>query len=246
MSTRFIGVDVETTGLDFKESRITEIGFVVMELGSHKPLDCQTYFVYEQDVKKVPEEITKLTGITLDHLVYHGVTPEHAARTVRHACQTFNVDYLVAHNAAFDLTMLKEFSDRNGVRVLDSPLPVIDTATDLPEELYAEARTHTLSYLAAHMGFINPFPHAALFDVMTMMKVLFAHDVEKVVERSKIPWVVVAAGVKYDDRQLAKDRRYRWEEIDGVKYAKRWVKKVKQDRVEIEQQEAPFPVAVIN
>ena len=243
---RFLGIDTETTGLDFKESRITEIGFVVMELGSHKPLDCQTYFVYEPDVKKVPEEITKLTGITYDHLIMYGKEPLAAAWAIGEAVKRYKVDYLVAHNAAFDMTMLKEFSLRHNFKILDNEIPVIDTAADLPEELYAEARTTTLSYLAAHLGFINPFPHAALFDVMTMMKVLFAHDVEKVVERSKIPWVVAAANVQYDDRQLAKDRRYHWENLDGQVYKKKWVKKLKQDRVEKEREEAPFPIAIIN
>lgn len=247
---RFLGIDTETTGLDFTEDRITEIGFVVMEAGNPKPLDMQTYFVYEPDLKSVPEDITKLTGITYDNLVYYGETPEVAAGKLSEAIKKFKVDYLVAHNAPFDMKMLASFSSRHGIKILDKPIPVIDTAKDLLPELYEEARTRKLSYLAAHLGFLNPFAHAAIFDVATMFNVFFSQDTDAIIERFKVPWVVVAADVSYKDKDLAAQRGFKWQRVshyhDAKVYEKKWVKEIKENELAAIQQEAPFKVAIID
>jgi hypothetical protein len=100
-------------------------------------------------------------------------------------------------------------------------------------------------YVAAYFGFLNPFPHAALFDAMTTLKVLEQFDVAQVAARAAQPWVVLRAMVDYDNREQAKARRYYWETLGDKKYPRAWVKKVKESDVEKETAAAPFRVVQI-
>ena len=88
-------------------------------------------------------------------------------------------------------------------------------------------------------------PHAALFDVMTMLKVLECFDVEAVAMRAVIPWVVVAAQVDFDNKDKAKARRYSWEALGDKRFPRQWVKRVKECDVDKEKAEAPFEVVKI-
>jgi len=244
----FMGIDIETTGLDKENDLITEIGIVIMEAGKTKPLHMETFFVYETRLNQdsISEEITQLTGIDYNMCLQHGIAAQETSYRIKGAIAEHKVEYLVAHNGRdFDLPFIASFCQRNDVSFFTKTLPLIDTKEDLPEELYVKARTSSLGYLAAHCGFINPFPHAALFDVMTMMKLLFRYDLKEVVRRSKIPWVIATAKVGYNDRQLAKDRKYRWEQLGDLRFPKKWVKRVKEDMIKKEQQDAPFDIEII-
>lgn len=244
----FMGVDIETTGLDPQKDCITEIGIVVMKKGQTKPLHMETFLVYEPCLKEaqVTEEITELTGITYNMLLMHGIDQEETSFRLKGAIEEYKVTHLVMHNGRnFDLPFIKAFSQRHDVQCFPEDFPLIDTREDLHEDLYAKARTEKLSYLAAHSGFLNPFPHSALFDVMTMMQLFFNDDVDSIVSRLKIPWIYVAASVDYNNRQLAKDRKYRWQEIGDLVFPRKWVKRIKQDMLQKEQQQAPFEVQVL-
>jgi len=243
-----MGIDIETTGLDREKDCITEIAIVIMEQGKTKPLHMETFLVYETLLKEYlfTDKIVELTGINYNMCLQHGIDPHELTSRIKGAMNQYKVECVVAHNGRdFDFPFIATFCQRNGETNFLHGLPTIDTREDLPEELYAGAKTGSLSYLASYSGFLNPFPHAALFDVMTMMRLLFSHDVSEIVKRSKIPWVIVTAKVGYKSRQLAKDRMYRWQELGDLNFPKQWVKKIKENMVEKEQQEAPFDIEII-
>ena len=91
--------------------------------------------------------------------------------------------------------------------------PWIDTCTDVPYPPSVGSRT--LRYLAADHLFINPFPHRAIFDVMTMLTVLSHYNVEEIAVLAKSPVIHVQAKVGYDEREKAKARGYMWEGQTG-------------------------------
>ena len=243
------GLDLETTGLDAETCHITELGYIVKQTYTKKPMIMVSQLCYDETTygkEPVPTEITELTGITNDLLLGWG---EPIGSVLSHFLTvTREVDFFVAHNGhnfdrPFLLRKLKEYlPDADQTHPVFNPAKWLDSQADIEHK----GRSNSLSYVAADMGFLNPFPHSALFDVATMLKIVERFDFAAIVERAKIPWVVVQAHVSYDNRELAKARRYRWEEPgNGKKYQKSWVKMLKADKVDAEAELPGFKVSVL-
>jgi hypothetical protein len=86
-----------------------------------------------------------------------------------------------------------------------------------------------LSYIAADHGFVNPFSHRALFDVMTMLNVLSAYELPKVIENALCPKIEIMAHVLYENREKAKKLGYRWEN-------RLWSKVIRENRFNYEEE----------
>lgn len=149
---------------------------------------------------------------------------------------------VVAHNGSgFDRPMfdaqLARMLEAEALRSQIAALPWIDTCLDVP---FPEAiTTRKLVHLAAEHGFLNPFAHRAVFDVLTMLRVMAAYPIEPILESAKQPLVTCIAQVSYDDREKAKARGYRWRG-----QSKLWVKHLKAHRLEEEKAQAGFPIEV--
>ena len=115
------------------------------------------------------------------------------------------------------------------------PLPWIDTRFDIPYPKQMFIRN--AEYVEAQHSLVNPFPHRAVFDVMTMLQLLAKYDIQEVAARSKSPTILVKAQVSKDDREKAKQRGYRWE-----KETTSWVKHIKEIDLETERADAGFQV----
>lgn len=249
---RVLGLDFETTGFNYQENdRITEIGAVLWETDNQQPLLTFSEYLYEESYPPQSDEIVRITGITNEMLKEFGVSPALGFARLANLVEKYKVKYIVAHNGEnFDRPFLGAELNRHlpyihalapdagGGRDAVSDcvrlggVPWIDTRSDIPYEVEPDSRK--LKHLALDLGFINPFPHRALFDVLTMLKVLSASDIEKVVEYQKIPWAVMRAVVDYKDKDQAKALRYSWEKIGEKQYPKFWVKKVKENQIEKE------------
>jgi DNA polymerase-3 subunit alpha (Gram-positive type) len=135
---RFVVFDIETTGLKPNLDAITEIGAVLVEGGKI----ISEYHSYVNPVRRIPPEITKLTGIS-DETVQNAprineVLPEFLA-FCEGAC-------LVAHNAQFDMGFIKAAARRGDIEVEH---PVLDTLL-LARSLLPSMKSHRLDALAKH------------------------------------------------------------------------------------------------
>lgn len=238
---KLLGIDFETTGLSFEKDRITEIGAVLWCTETAAPMQIFNVLVKHEDGPGITEEITRLTGITQAMLDAYGVAPDRAfARLIQ---MMLEADALVAHNGmGFDKPMLEAQIKRS--KACRDALPPdweplwIDTCMDVP---YPEAiTTRKLVHLAAEHGFLNPFAHRAVFDVLTMLKVLERYPIEAVLESARQPMMTLQALVSFDDREKAKARGYRWKAE-----TKQWLRNMKAHLVEKEMAECGFQVAVV-
>jgi DNA polymerase-3 subunit epsilon len=236
MKRRYVtGVDVETTGLDPAKDTITEIGAVLWDVDELKPAALFSATIATDE--EVPAEIQKLTGITPDLLKVPIAVPLFSAlrRLSMFASQSL---YYVAHNAKFDREFLKNAAEKvakaEGLSLKAVPLlakPWIDTKTDLPTEV----KTSKLVYLAAEHGFLNPFAHRAVFDVLTMLTVMSRYPFEEVIDLQASPSVLVTARTQYNERHLARDAGFHWNAD-----VKAWQMNIKKCR--LEGREFPFEV----
>lgn len=240
---RLCGIDLETTGLDFDKDHITEIAWIIKDFKDPKALVQRSSLIYPK-FDAVSAEITELTKITHRHLVRGGSSFESVVADLEYDLTELEVDYIVAHfGNNFDRPMLLSCMKRNGVEAVKiSTMPWLDTKADIS---YPKGWSTSLRYVAAELGFLNPFPHSALFDVATMLRVLEHYDINEVIARSKEPTLVIRALTKYDDRELAKKARFRWESLGDKTYPKCWVKRIKASELSKEKADVTFEIVII-
>ncbi len=206
--SRILAIDLETTGLDAKADLIIEVGAAVWDTDRKAVLATRSTFISGVAVKP---EITAITGITQADIDEWGQPLDNVLAMLDGLGH--GVDYYAGHNArAFDRLFL-------GDRIVDRPW--LDTMTDLPLPEGMKARA--LSHLAAEHGFLNPFPHRALFDALTSLRLLACYPIEEVVRYALAPTVTLAAyGLPFERKDEAKSAGFQWDAARKV-----WTKTVK-------------------
>lgn len=238
-----LGVDVETTGLDLEKDRITEIGAVLWDTNGGKPIKLMNELCYScVDYPSITDEITRITGITQDMLNKHAVQPPVALRKLD-AMMSWG-DYVVAQNGLnFDKPLIEKAFLRAGIE--RPPCKWIDTKCDIPYPPEIKA-PYSLTHLAAQHGIVNQFPHRAVFDVLSMLKILSLYNLDEVIKYANSPAVVVQAIIPapWEDegkgKTAAQARRYAWDSSKKI-----WYKVLKDFQVEAEGKEAPFPIVIV-
>lgn len=209
-----LGLDFETTGLDPKTDRIIEVGAVLWDTERQTPLKMISEVI--NPGVELSSEITIITGLSTEDLKEYGHPKPFSVFMDLYRLLT-QCDFAIAHNAPFDKSFLDAEFDRQGI-VYEAQW--LDSITDLPLEAYKGSRS--LTYLAADHGFLNPFSHRAVFDVLTMLKVVSQYPIDMIIERSQSPTMLVQAEVSYWDRELAKKHGFKWNPE-----AKKWEKRLK-------------------
>jgi DNA polymerase III alpha subunit (gram-positive type) len=103
----FVAIDLETTGLDFANEEILELGGVVWRGGERS----ETFSVVLRSRRPVTSFIEALTGITAAESAA-GRDPVEALREFAEFCGDLPV---VAHNSYFDLRFLRKAWDAAGI-----------------------------------------------------------------------------------------------------------------------------------
>lgn len=235
---KVLGLDIET-GSHFKEVKektiVTEIGLVLWETETKTPLEMINMIVNEG--VDVDPEATAYTGITQNTVIEHGIKPSTAISIM---CSIIEkAERIVAHNGnEFDRPILTHFATRYGFNLPSTwEKNWIDTQSDI--DYPSHMRSRNLIYLAACHGFVNPFSHRAVTDVLSMLRVMSNYDVNQLVANADSPKKRVIALVSFDDRQLAKDAGFYF---DGEK--KVWFRQMRQNQVESFIKDLPFKTVV--
>ncbi|MGN1047811.1 MAG: PolC-type DNA polymerase III [Eubacteriales bacterium] len=168
--------DIETTGLSVVACGITEIGAVKIKDG--QVIDKFNTFVDPE--RPIPEEITKLTGIT-DEMVKGA--PK-AGEAIRAFFDFTGDDLLIAHNAGFDTGFIRHFAAENGMKFEN---PYVDTVA-ISRFLNNDLKNHKLDTLAEYYH-LGDFNHHRACDDAEMLAYIFFAMCEKM---SKFGWETFA------------------------------------------------------
>jgi len=244
--------DTETTGLDPATDRIVQHGALVYCTTLRKVVDARTWLVWAKDFPAIaPGE--KVHGWSLEALVRYGRHPEQALVELNQFVRHYNAQFVIAHNGIFyDKRMVQAEHER---RVSPSEwhefileLPWLDTCH---HSEWNGAPSKNLLTLAAYNNFINPFPHDALTDCLTINKLLQLNPelVRQMAATAAKNYVLVFAnvppGFNEATNKKLKAKKFVWQELNGEFYAKCWIKRLPRDDFEDFAASCDFPVNII-
>lgn len=186
-------LDLETTGLNFEEDKITELGFVLWDFEIDQPIFMYSSF---NDPKRPIGEIAgQVSGITDAMVKGKKLDVALIKRKAKEA------KYIIAHNALFDMTFtIKELGEIDGVfapkKWLCSQM-LIDWKRILPR-----SKSVALNYLAADMGIVNPFAHRALTDTLLLARMLTPEMVEEMIDKGSRKWARIEVRIPYGKKAI--------------------------------------------
>lgn len=236
---RVLGIDFESTGLEIGTDKIVEMGVCLWDVEGKRPLVTVGVFLYDESYPPIKADAFKTHGISLEMLKEFGTSPKQNLTWLEGFVRDHKPDVACGHNGtAFDKPLLMHELKALGITAPHlEALHWLDTRMDIP----VKGESTKLKYMAADHGFVNPFAHRAVFDVMTMLQVLSNYDLDEVVRTSKVPLVRLEARMVFKDPQfnakkdLVKKNKYIWDSEKTV-----WWKMVREPDVEAEMKTVPF------
>lgn len=221
-------IDTETTGIDHANDTCIEVAAVEYSIKEKSVLTCFSS-VITTDASN--EEAGKVNHIP------QAILQENYARSAESVWRITNSvarrsSAILAHNSDFDLGWVPEGDPLR-------KLPWIDTCwmVTWPQQSRQGGRLIDLA-LEHGLGVVDP--HRALSDCLLLARLMcrcseMGHDVEALLARGLRPTAWVEALVSYDDRDLAKERGFKYLPILGRekdRKPKGWVKKMAIDDIE--------------
>jgi DNA polymerase-3 subunit epsilon len=197
-SMMILGIDLEgmnenlvENGVNLAVDRVTEIGAVLWDTRINQPVKIFSELINEPDHLSITEEIQELTGIDDQMLNEWGLQKDEIKLGLeRLAIIMKKADYCMAHNGTnYDVPMLSAMFKRFG---LEMPNKVwIDTAVDVE---FPKKMVHkSMANLEHSHGFINPYPHRAVTDVLSMLKIASNYSFERMAALADSPKVKIIA-----------------------------------------------------
>lgn len=247
---KLLFLDFETQGADAETTNPTEVGAVLFTLSPelvavrHKAL---SRLIWDKSYPPQTEEIVEITGIT-DEVLKEGGEP---APKVFAELNTLmeESDYVLAHNRAFDQTVYESTCKRLDLPLVTPKKGWICTIQDVPYQ--KKFKCKKLSHLAYDHGIlVHPGTlHRAINDVELLARlILEKYNIKDIIAYRDMPWVnVFLNGVRppWEDQGVtnvqAKKLGYSWETPWGtdLKFPKRWVKRLKEDQLQLEKMKTP-------
>jgi len=151
---QFIVLDLETTGLDSSKHEIIEIGAVKVNRNSNNHATFQALI---KPSKKIPENITQITGITQDMIDKDG---ENLESVLKEFIDFIGDLRLVAYNAEFDMGFLKEATKNYGLKINNSS----SCALKMARRAWPGLKSYKLADLAKIGGLSTKGTHRTLKD----------------------------------------------------------------------------------
>ncbi|MDC0987581.1 3'-5' exonuclease [Alphaproteobacteria bacterium] len=225
-----IFLDLETTGLNPETNEIIEIAMVPFEYSS----DGRIFKVHDafnelQEPRSgsIPEEITRITGITDDMVRGHKIDADKVMEIVTPAA------LIIAHNASFDRKFAEKMFDVFSTKAWACSMTQVPWA----EEHFDGAK---LEYLAMKSGFFYD-AHRAAVDCHAAIELLSKPlprsgklTLQSLLEEARKPMFRVwAEGSPFDFKDILKARGYRWSDGSDGKL-RSWYRDVLEDGLEDE------------
>lgn len=186
-----INEDLIESGVNLEVDRVIEIGAVLWDCQEKIPVKILSELIDEDDRLSIGPEVQELTGLNDTILEKYGHKRAQIPEVLERLAKLMQeADYLMAHNGkVYDRPMLEEMFKRHRVNMPDKVW--IDTMTDI--EFPKKITLRSMAILEHSHGFINPFPHRAITDVLAMLKIASHYDIDRIAQLAKSPMATIIA-----------------------------------------------------
>lgn len=164
--TKFLFLDIETTGFNPDYDYITQIAGVLTDMNG-KPLKHDNMYMSLPEGELMPTKAMRLTGITDELLEEKGISHDEAAEKLNELIDDDTI--VVAHYAPFDLHFIEHYFKNTMPYV---GLPFIDTRT--MSYYLRPGKKASLKDLTQSYGIVNERAHNALYDAGATKEVFYA------------------------------------------------------------------------
>ena len=204
-------IDLETMGRNALQDEIIEIGLLSFSFSNQSGiLDvCETYNELNEPKLPIPEEITKITGITDMDVKGKTIDWNEISRLLKQS------HLIICHNSQFDRNFL-ELQTNTEVKVIVENKPFACTFKDInwKERGFESSK---LDYLNFKLGYFYE-GHRALVDCWATFNLLIQEagafdELKNNVRKKEI--LICATNAAFEKKDLLKNRKYRWS--DGTK-----------------------------
>ena len=162
LDTEFVAFDIETTGLNAQNDRMTEIGAVIF----HGTEVVSKFNTFVNPGIPIPQEITQLTGIRDDD-----VADAPGEQAALEAFLNFAGERpLIAHNAHFDTGFMAATAKRHGMRFQ----PVFLDTLALSQALLPDLKRFKLDIVSNRLNLPKFNHHRASDDAMVVARIMGA------------------------------------------------------------------------
>lgn len=266
-----LGIDLETQSLD-PHTKITEIGAGLFRSSSTMTVTNSgtefkygwpkeigfSHFCYEENYAPQTQEIIELTGITDLMLKERGHSRKEVILTLLPLMRS--CDAIMAHNKAFDQTVLENTAKEVGVNLPEKEWICTNLDIDYPKKFTC----HKLSHLALDHGIsVDPSKlHRAENDVDLMMALVSKYNIDEILAFARSPWILLKAKIRPPwvgnggdggiQKEIAQKLGFSYEKIkylDNVVpvQPKTWIKRIKECKIEslmkdIDVSSSPFQI----
>ncbi len=205
-------IDLETMGLNSNKDEIIEIGIIWLYFNKSNGLLSikETYNSLQEPSSPIPEEITKITGITNEDVKDQTIDWQHVNELLK---QTHLV---ICHNSQFDRNFLEN----------QTPLEIKHTITNMAfactiKDINWKERgfeSSKLDYLNFKLGYFYD-GHRALNDCFATLNLLVQEqgsfeELKNNVRKKET--LVIAQNAPFDKKDLLKQKKYRWSDGQGA------------------------------
>lgn len=185
----FIAFDTETTGLNPKQNNVIEIGALKFD---GKGIFSRFSALINPNIP-IPQEVTKINNITDNMVKGQPKAPE----VFPDFLAFIQEDFLIAHNAPFDIDFVQEELNRLGLKRLNNR--VIDTRI-LAKELYPGLPKYSLQELAKNFNITAKDAHRAEDDARVCMELFII-----LFKELKNKFGIIEEAIEFDAQQKKSD-----------------------------------------
>lgn len=236
-------LDYESTGIDTKVARVTEIGAMVVDMSFNPVGPYVSHLVWGSNYPAITPEVEMVTGINQLLLDKESVVPDVAFKELGNLL-TDDVQFILAYNREYDQSLFMAemerhqfFADPRLKKMAAMPwiCGMVDVETNYTKKCWK------LSHLALDYGVtVDPsILHRAINDVELTRQMLVAAKADplEMYQYQLSPWIFVRAKVAKpwtdggESSGRAKALGYSWEKAKGDNtkvFEKTWVKRIKE------------------